>query len=90
MPAAITEPAEFLKLCQKGNAFEVRVKRIEKGSFKGHMKLKLRTSKRLFTITMKNPADAKNVLEQVKKVKKCKITKAKKAANGVALYTFVQ
>lgn len=62
MPSEIFEPEEFLSLAEK--ASECRIKRL--GNV---MKLKLRTSKRLYTIVL-DKAKGEEVLSKIKCAKK--------------------
>ena len=76
MPAQITKE-EFEKLIANGTVHELRVKRIGKGEHMGHMKLKLRTSRRLYTLYLKDPGVAKTLAKaaQNKNVRVVKIDK---------------
>jgi hypothetical protein len=58
MPAEISDAEEFARISER--AFECRVKRL-----KDVVKLKLRTSKRLYTIKV-DPEKAAELLKQVK------------------------
>ena len=62
MPTSITQE-QFEKIVANGHPSELRVKRIERGIHHGHMKLKLRTPRRLYTLTLKDPAVAKNLVK---------------------------
>lgn len=63
MPASITEE-KLIELAQSKKASTLRIFRIKSGQHKGHMKLKLRTPKRLYTLTMKNAVKAKEITKQ--------------------------
>lgn len=67
MPVSINRE-QFEKLVSEPSKInELRVKRIEKGRHRGHMKLKLRTPKRLYTLYLKDPGVAKLLVKNASK-----------------------
>lgn len=72
MPASVKSFNEFTALCKKANATELRVKRLYKSEDKKKViiKLKLRTTTRLYTLTMKDSGLAINFANQLKKANK--------------------
>ena len=71
MPSSVTSLNEFTTLCKKPNATELRVKKIQAGEGKKIIvKLKLRTSTRLYTLTMKDSGLALKFANKLKKENK--------------------
>ncbi|CAL6044171.1 Ribosomal_protein L38e [Hexamita inflata] len=62
MPASINQE-QFEKIVATQTVAELRVKRIERGNNQGHMKLKLRTPRRLYTLYLKDPGVAKTLVK---------------------------
>ena len=62
MPASINQD-QFEKIVANQKVDELRVRRIERGASQGHMKLKLRTPRRLYTLYLKDPGVAKTLVK---------------------------
>lgn len=71
MPSSVTSLNEFTALCKRPNATELRVKKLQRGDGKNIVvKLKLRTSTRLYTLTMKDSGLALKFANKLKKTNK--------------------
>eukprot|EP00766_Chilomastix_caulleryi_P001327 gnl/Chilomastix_caulleri/2300.p1 GENE.gnl/Chilomastix_caulleri/2300~~gnl/Chilomastix_caulleri/2300.p1 ORF type:complete len:81 (+),score=20.44 gnl/Chilomastix_caulleri/2300:43-285(+) len=71
MPASVKSLNEFTALCKKANATELRVKKVQiPNTDKIFIKLKLRTSTRLYTLSMKDIGLAMKFANNIKKANK--------------------
>ncbi|KAG9394188.1 Ribosomal protein L38e [Carpediemonas membranifera] len=62
MPVPVTEIKQFIEIAKERNASELRVKRLTNGQ----AKLKLRTARRLYTLTLKDGKRADKVVASLK------------------------
>jgi len=62
MPQAVTEK-QLMELVQSKRGTELRVKEIAHGPHRGQFKLKLRTPRRLLTVRVADPEQAKNLVK---------------------------
>lgn len=65
MPSTITEE-NLVKLVADGRGKKLVVKSYRTGKLQGKVKLKLRTSKYLYTLTVANADDAKSIVKSCK------------------------
>ncbi|GKT36762.1 Ribosomal protein L38e like protein [Aduncisulcus paluster] len=73
MPKAIRDISQLVELAKRDDATEIRVKKITSGPRKGIVKLKVRTSKYLHTLTLdrKNAFRASKLISSLRSHVKC-------------------